>query len=101
MHASWEEEGGARAEEDDRGLEMVVEVDHEVEDDDVVHKVVGVALVDDGDDDDKVVAVEEDKIQDVVVADHICAAVVVVVDVGLVVEVDVDVYEKAFFFKQP
>ncbi len=96
MHASRVEEGGARAEEDDRGLEMVVEVDHEVEDDDVVHKVVGVALMDDGDNDDVVVAVEEeDKIQDVVVADHICAAVV---------EVDVDVYEKAFFFfffKQP
>jgi hypothetical protein len=99
VHASRVEEGGARAEEDDRGLEMVVEVDHEVEDDDVVHKVVGVALVDDGDDDDVVVAVGEDKIQDVVVADHICAVVaVVVVDVGLVVEVDVDVYEKAFFF---
>lgn len=82
-------------EEDDKGLEMVVEVDHEVEDG-VVHRVVGVVQVDDDDDDDEVVVVAEDKIQDVEEAavDRICE--VAVADVGPVVEVDV--YEKAYFF---
>ena len=87
------EEGGTKVEEDDKGLEMVVEVDHEVEDG-VVHRVVGVVQVDD--DDDEVVVVAEDKIQDVEEAavDRICE--VAVADVGPVVEVDV--YEKAYFF---
>lgn len=87
MRASRAEEGGTKVEEDDKGLEMVVEVDHEVEDG-VVHRVVGVVQVDD-DDDDEVVVVEEDKIQDVeeAVVDRVC--VVAVADVGPVVEVDV------------
>lgn len=90
-------------EEDDRGLEMVVEGDQEVVHN---HKVVGVVLaVDDGDDevvvlvddgDEVVEAVADDRSQDVVevVADHTYVAGVVEV----AVDVDVDVYGRTLFF---
>jgi hypothetical protein len=97
LHASKAEEGDARVEEDDRGLEMVVEGDQEVVHN---HKVVGVVLEDDGDDevvvladdDDEVVVAADDRSQDVVeaVADHTYVAGVV--------EVAVDVYGRTLFF---
>lgn len=105
VHASKAEDGDARVEEDDRGLETVVEGDQEVVHN---HKVAGVVLADDDDGgDDEVVAVADDRIQDVAeaVADHTYVAGVVEVaqkDPGEVVgagaDVDVDVYGRTLFF---
>ena len=109
MHASKAEDGDARVEEDDRGLETVVEGDQEVVHN---HKVAGVVLADD-DGDDKVVAVADDRIQDVaeVVVDHTYVAGVVEVahkdpgevahkDPGEVAgaDADADVYGRTLFF---
>jgi hypothetical protein len=104
VHASKAEDGDARVEEDDRGLETVVEGDQEVVHN---HKVAGVVLADDDDGDDEVVVVADNRIQDVaeVVVDHTYVAGVVEVAqkdpgeaVGADADADVDVYGRTLFF---